>query len=457
MKNIKYERVSIWDVISKNEKVKIDKFAEDYKDFLTKCKTERETVDFIIEEAMKHGFSEKSKKKFFVNNRGKAIALVIMGKEKPEKGVRIIGSHIDAPRIDIKPNPFYEDSGISLMKTHYYGGIKKYQWVSMPLALRGLVVTTDGKKISIAIGDNDDDPVFVIPDLLPHLARKVQGDKKLFQGIEGEQLNVVVGTIPVSDKKIKDRIKTYILEYLYKTYKIKERDFNSAEIEIVPAGKAKDVGFDRSMIGGYGHDDRVCAYTSLRAIFDIKTPQNPVVALFMDKEEIGSAGNTGAQSRFLEDVVMEIVYRFYGKVDYYTLRKALNNSIALSSDVNAVVNPSFKSVHDINNAALINHGVVLTKYTGAGGKSGANDAPAEFVALVRKWFERNKVVYQMAELGKVDEGGGGTIAKFMAHSGVEVIDCGTGVLGMHSPFEVIGKGDLYMTYKGYHAFYKEKR
>ncbi len=455
-KSFGYERVSVWDSISKQEKRKIDKFGEDYKEFLSLCKTERETVKYIIKEAKKHGFSENSKKKFFINNRGKAIALVVMGKKSPANGVRIIGSHIDAPRIDLKPNPFYEDSGIAMMKTHYYGGIKKYQWVSMPLSLRGVVITSSGKTVNINIGDNENDPVFVIPDLLPHLAGKVQ-NKNIREAIEGEQLNIMAGTIPVTDKKIKNRVKEYILQYLYDEYKIKERDFVSAEIEIVPAGKAKDVGFDRSMIGGYGHDDRICAYTALRAILEAKNPTDTIVALFIDKEEIGSAGNTGAQSKFLEDVVMEALYRYDKKANYYKLRKTLNNSIAISSDVNALVNPNFKSVHDPYNAAVVNYGVVLTKYTGAYGKSSANDASAEFVALIRQWFEKNKVIYQTGELGKVDEGGGGTIAKYVAHSGIDTIDCGTGVLGMHSPFEVVGKADLYMTYRAYYVFFTEKK
>ena len=363
-------------------------------------------------------------------------------------------SHIDAPRIDLKPNPLYEDgdAALALFKTHYYGGIKKYQWVSRPLALHGIVYTKDGKKIDIRIGEDPDDPVFVIPDLLPHLARKVQGDRKLFEGIKGEELQLVIGNMPIEDEDVKQKIKTMILKILNDKYGITEEDFNSADIEIVPAAQPRDVGFDRSMVGAYGHDDRICAYTSLRAILEIENPTYTSIAFFYDKEEIGSDGNVGAQSNFLEYVLAKVFSIIKPNYKHIEFLEALYRSKTISADVSAAINPIFKGVHDMKNAAKAGYGVVISKYTGHGGKYGASEATAEFMAELRALFAKHGVQYQVAELGKVDEGGGGTIAKFFSRYGMDVVDIGPGLIGMHSPFEVVSKMDLWSAYKAYKVF-----
>ena len=451
---------SMWITLKKNEVKKALEFAEDYKKFLKEVKTERESVEFIVREAKNKGFKDlntyKSLKpgdRFYVINREKSVALGIVGKNGVER-FDLVVSHIDAPRIDVKPNPLWEDrdASLALMKTHYYGGIKKYQWVSRPLAIHGVVYTKSGKKIQVRIGEDPGDPVFAIPDLLPHLARKAQGDRKLFEGIQGEELQLVVGNIPIEDKEVKEKIKLNILKILNEKYGIVEEDFNSADLEIVPASEPRDVGFDASMVGAYGHDDRICAYTSLRAILDAKDPTYTSVSFFYDKEEIGSDGNVGAQSNFLEYVLVKVYTLVKGDFKQHEFLETLYRSKAVSADVSAAINPIFKNVHDIQNAAKAGYGVVISKYTGHGGKYGSSEATAEFMYEVLSLFRKNRVPYQLAELGKVDEGGGGTIAKFFARYGMDVVDMGPGIISMHSPFEIVSKMDLWSAYLAYKVF-----
>ncbi len=453
------KKESMWLTLEKKDIDKAMKFAEDYKEFLKEVKTERESVDYFLEIAKKKGFKDiseykelKEGDKFYIVNRGKSLALGVVGKKKDR--FDLVVSHIDAPRVDIKPNPLWEDSdsSLALLKTHYYGGIKKYQWVSRPLAIHGIVYTKSGKKIKIRIGDNPGDPVFVIPDLLPHLAGKAQGDRKLFDGIRGEEMQLVVGNTPINDDDVKQKVKTQVLQYLNEKYGMVEEDFNSADLEIVPADEPRDVGFDRGLIGAYGHDDRICAYTSFRAILEVKKPTYTSISFFYDKEEIGSDGNVGAQSNFLE-YVLEKAYSLMNKNYTHTeFLDVLYNSRAISADVSAAINPIFKSVHDIQNAAKAGYGVVISKYTGHGGKYGSSEATAEFMHEILSLFQKNKVPYQIAELGKVDEGGGGTIAKFFARYGLDVVDMGPGVISMHSPYEVISKMDLWSSYLAYKVF-----
>ncbi len=453
------KKESMWVTLEKKDIDKAMKFAEDYKEFLKEVKTERESVDYFLEIAKKKGFKDISKykelkegDKFYIVNRGKSLALGVVGKKKDR--FDLVVSHIDAPRVDLKPNPLWEDSdsSLALLKTHYYGGIKKYQWVSRPLAIHGVVYTKSGKKIKIRIGDNPGDPVFVIPDLLPHLARKAQGDRKLFDGIRGEEMQLVVGNIPIKDDDVKQKVKTQVLQYLNEKYGMVEEDFNSADLEIVPADEPRDVGFDRGLIGAYGHDDRICAFASFRAILEVKKPTYTSISFFYDKEEIGSDGNVGAQSNFLE-YVLEKAYSLINKNYTHTeFLDVLYNSRAISADVSAAINPIFKSVHDIQNAAKAGYGVVISKYTGHGGKYGSSEATAELMHEILSLFQKKKVPYQIAELGKVDEGGGGTIAKFFARYGLDVVDMGPGVISMHSPYEVISKMDLWSSYLAYKVF-----
>lgn len=449
-----------WDKLPKEMK-QIFAFNEEYKIFLDNCKTERESIDEIIVAAKKKGFksftmASKSKlkpgDKIYVLNKNKNIALIVIGQEALEKGIKIIGSHLDSPRLDIKPNPLYESVDLALLKTHYYGGIKKYQWLSLPLALHGVVVKADGNKINIVIGENDGDPVFTITDLLPHLA-KDQMEKKMREAISGEGLNILVGSIPIPDKEVKDRVKLALLDYLNKEYGLMEEDFISAELEAVPAGKARDIGFDRSLIASYGQDDRVCAFSSLKAIENIKDVEKTVMALFLDKEEIGSTGSTGAQGHFLENIIAEIVAAVNGEYSELVCRRTLANSKFISADVNAAIDPNYEEVMEKMNACKMGYGIVITKYTGSGGKYSANDADAEFVGEIRKLFNENKVIWQTGELGKVDQGGGGTIAQYIAKYTMDVLDCGVGLLGMHSTFEVASKADVYMAYKAYNVFF----
>ncbi|MBC8439025.1 MAG: aminopeptidase [Deltaproteobacteria bacterium] len=453
----------VFDQLAQKQKTQLFKFNENYKDFLNQSKTERKAAIQIVRAAKAKGFVDidtlltkelKSIKKVYKIFQGRCVALAIIGRKKLLAGANIIASHIDSPRLDLKQNPIYEDLSMGLMKTHYYGGIRKYHWLAIPLALHGTIITSQGKK-DITIGEDPDDPVFTVTDLLPHLAGKIQADKKISEAFEGEKLNLIAGSIPLGSKEEKDRFKLGVLNLLYEQYKIVEEDFVSAEIEAVPAEKARDVGFDRSMIGSYGQDDRVCAYTSLEAIMDTPSPDRTAIALFFDKEEIGSEGSSGAKSSFLEDFMSDLLFISGQNTDNRTLRKALINSSCLSADVNAAMDPDFKDVHEAMNAAKLGFGICMTKFTGVGGKSGSSDASAEFVGKIRQIFNKNNIVWQTGELGKIDQGGGGTVAKFLAKFGMNVLDCGPAVLSMHSPFELVSKADVYMTYLGYKAFYSD--
>jgi aspartyl aminopeptidase len=447
-----YERKSVWSKADDSGRNIIFDFASDYRKFMSACKTE----------ALKNGFKElksalyKPGERIIIKNGSRNIILAVLGRDDIKNGMNMVASHIDAPRLDLKPVPIIEDSEMSLLKTHYYGGIKKYQWVNMPLAIHGTIIKADGKSIDLSIGEDDNDPVFMINDLLPHLAGKVQGEKKLLEGIEGENLKVVIGNIPSRDTDIQEKVKAMTLQILHDQYGLTEEDFISAEIEIVPAFKARDVGFDRSMIGAYGHDDRSCSYAAFRSLIDYSgIPERTVMALLVDKEEIGSFGVTGIRSMFLYNSIGRLFALQNPEYREAELREALEKSFCISGDVGAVVNPMFKDVFDSTNAPKMGYGVLLEKYTGSRGKSGASDASAELMAKVRKIFNDSGVVWQPSVLGKVDEGGGGTVALYLADRGISVVDCGVGVDGMHSPFEVVSKADLYETYRAYSAFLKD--
>ena len=448
-----------WKNISEEKKEDIFKFSDEYIYFLNKVKTEREAVTFIKKMLDENGFSNinskenlKSGDKVYYINHDKSMYIAVIGKEQVTCGLNVLGAHIDSPRLDLKPNPLYEDNEFAYLKTHYYGGIKKYQWTTIPLSIHGVIVTTDGEKREISIGEEEADPIFTITDLLPHLAME-QMEKKLKDGINGEDLNLLVGSIPMEDKEIGEKVKLNILSILNEKYGMKEIDFVSSELEIVPAFHAKSLGFDRSMIAGYGQDDRVCAYTSVRAMLDIKNPEKTAICILSDKEEIGSIGNTGMESHVFDYFISELL----NKTNQNTpnaLEKVFCTSCMLSADVDAGLDPIYASVSEKNNAARIGYGIGLNKYTGARGKSGASDANAEYVAKVRKIFEDANVPYQVSELGRVDVGGGGTIAYILANKGMDVIDCGVPVLSMHAPYEVTSKFDVYCAYKAYCAFVK---
>ena len=441
-------------------------FAEDFRRFISKCKTERECTAELYAQALEAGFVDfdkvvEAKKalkpgaKIVANNMGKGLALFVIGKQPLEAGMNILGAHIDSPRMDLKQVPLYEDTEFAMLDTHYYGGIKKYQWVTLPLAFHGVICRKDGTTVTVNIGDKPEDPVFGVSDLLIHLSAD-QMEKKGAMVIEGENLDLLIGSIP-ADKKdddVKERVKANILTILEKTYGIEEEDFLSAEIEVVPAGEARDYGFDRSMIMGYGHDDRVCAYPSYRAMLEVKKPEFTSVCLLVDKEEIGSVGASGMQSRFFENCVAELV-NLTGDYSELKVRRALKNSKVLSSDVSAAFDPNYPSVMEKRNAAYFGKGLVFNKYTGSRGKSGSNDANAEYIAKLRNIMDKNEVSFQTAELGKVDQGGGGTIAYILANYDMNVIDSGVPVLNMHAPWEIISKVDLYEALKGYVAFLKE--
>ena len=452
---------------AEEDKKKVFDFAERYKKFISDCKTERECAKEFYEKALADGYKDledviaanttlKGGDKIIANNMGKEIAMFILGKEDIEKGMNILGAHIDSPRMDLKQVPLYEDTEMALLDTHYYGGIKKYQWVTLPLALHGVIAKKDGTVVIVNIGEKPDDPVFGVSDLLIHLSGD-QLEKKGAKVVEGENLDVLIGSIPKeqkddSDDKIKDRVKANILDILSKEYGVDEDDFLSAEIEVVPAGAARDYGFDRSMIMGYGHDDRVCAYPSFKAMLEMKeVPQKTSVCLLVDKEEIGSVGASGMTSRFFENCVAEVM-NLTGKYTELSLRRALRNSKVLSSDVSAAFDPMYPSVMEKKNCAYFGKGLVFNKYTGARGKSGSNDANAEYIAELRNIMDKNEVSFQTSELGKVDQGGGGTIAYILAKYGMNVIDSGVAVLNMHAPWEIISKVDLYEALRGYIAF-----
>lgn len=462
------ERENAWKKYPEGKKREpVLKFGEDYRQFLSDCKTERECVEFFeaqakaagyipLQEAIEKKQALKPGDKIYVNQMGKSMALFVMGKEPMEKGMNILGAHIDSPRLDLKQNPLYEDTGLVLLDTHYYGGVKKYQWVTLPLALHGVIVKKDGTVVKVSVGDKEDDPVFGVSDLLIHLAGE-QMEKKAAKVIEGENLDILIASIPAEEDKkaeVKDLVKANVLNILMKEYGIEEEDFLSAEIEAVPAGKARDYGFDRSMIMGYGHDDRVCAYPSFRAILEMDKPETTSACLVVDKEEIGSVGATGMQSRFFENAVAEVM-ELAGQYSELALRRAMSNSKVLSSDVSAAFDPNYPSVSEKKNSAYFGRGLVFNKYTGSRGKSGSNDANAEYMAKLRGILDKHEVAFQTSELGKVDQGGGGTIAYILANYGMQVIDSGVAVLNMHAPWEIISKVDLYEAFLGYVAFLKE--
>lgn len=463
-----WKRESAWDRLEKNEESKLEIYCQDYIDFISEAKTERLVFSRLLELAQSRGFRDldavnatggklKAGDAVYRQIDGKTIMLLRVGKSPLQDGLNLVGGHGDCPRLDLKPCPLYQDEDFVLLDTHYYGGIKKYQWVTIPLALYGVVVRRDGSKVEIAIGDNPGDPVFTITDILPHLDRD-QATKPMDKAIDGEQLNVLFGSRPASKDdcgkdECKDLIKLNILRMLADRYGIEEEDFGSAELEVVPAGRARDLGFDRSMILGYGQDDRICSYAAARAILDFDgIPGRTMGALICDKEEIGSYGRTGMDSVFLANTVAELVAACSRQYSDLTVRRALENTRMISADVGALADPGYKNTASPNNQARINCGITLSKYDGARGKSGSSDASAELVGKVRKCFNDAKVAWQMSELGRVDVGGGGTIALYMARYGIQVIDCGVGLLCMHAPWEVAGKLDTYMAYKAYSAF-----
>lgn len=433
-----------------------DTFCEPYKTFLDQAKTEREAVQTAVGLAEQAGFTrfDPDKKysagdRIYTVNRNKNILLAVIGTDGCKNGVRLAIAHIDSPRLDLKPNPLYEANDLALFKTHYYGGIKKYQWTAIPLALHGTVALKNGETISVCLGEKAEDPCFCVTDLLPHLAQE-QMTKTMAKSFTGEDLNVLVGSRPFKDDKEAELVKLNIMRLLNENYGITEADFLSAELELVPAFSARDVGFDRSMIGGYGHDDRVCAYPALMAALHCKAPKNTVVTVLVDKEETGSDGNTGMQSDFMKYFIFDLA-KSEGQEGY----RVLSKSRCLSADVNAAFDPTYASVFEANNASYINKGVVITKYTGHGGKYGTSDASAEFMAQIRQMLDKEKILWQTGELGKVDLGGGGTIAKYVANLNVDVVDLGVPVLSMHAPFEVVSKTDVYMAYKAFFVFFNE--
>lgn len=441
--------------ITEKEWNEIIAYCEDYKKFLNASKTEREAVKNAIAAAKEKGFKEFSRNekynpgdKVYFNNRGKTVAFAVIGKEDIENGINITAAHIDSPRLDLKPNPLYEEIELALFKTHYYGGIRKYQWPTVPLALHGVFAKKDGSIVSVNIGEDDSDPKFVVNDLLPHLASE-QNKRSLPDGIRGEELNVLIGSRPFKDDEGSELVKLNILKILNEKYGVTEDDFLSSELEIVPATKACDLGFDRSMIGSYGQDDRVCAYPALTAVLNVESPKKTALAILTDKEEIGSEGNTGLNSDFLRYVIGDLCYVAGGDPTV-----ALRHSRCLSADVNAGTDPTFQDVMEKRNASFLNYGVVVTKYTGARGKSDTNDASAEYVAQIRSMLDNSGIKWQIGELGKVDIGGGGTVAKYIADMGVDVIDLGVPVLSMHAPFETTAKFDIYMCFKAMYEFMK---
>ena len=455
-------RENLWKSYNEKEKKQIFEFAEEYKNYLNSAKTEREFVTVTEKELIKNGFTDINKKKtlkkgdkVYYNNRDKNIVAVIIGKDI-KSGINMIVSHVDSPRLDLKPNPIKEIEEFALLNTHYYGGIKKYQWAATPLALHGVVYLKNNKKVTLSIGEDEDDPVFSIPDILPHLAYKVQDERKSREVIQGEELKLLFGNMPVNDKNAKEQTKQLVLNKLKKEYGIEYDDFFAAELEIVPAGKLRDVGLDRSMIGGYGQDDRICAYTSLRAIYEVKNPEKTVMVYLTDKEEIGSEGSTSLKATLPELIIGKMLSMTEKNYNDQILRETLWNSKALSSDVTAAMNPIFKSVHDEENVARLSYGLAFAKYTGSRGKVSANDADAEYLQEIRQIFDKNKIKYQSGGFGKVDEGGGGTVAKYLAHYGIKTVDAGPALLSMHSLFEISSKADLYETYRAYKVFFELK-
>ncbi len=456
------ERKNAWNTYGKREISELEELNSNYIDFLSDCKTERECVKETVRQAREKGYKSleeviekgqplKQGDKVYAVCMNKTVALFNIGKIPMEQGMNILGAHIDSPRMDIKQNPLYESNNMAYLDTHYYGGIKKYQWVTLPLAIHGVVVKKDGTKVEVNIGEKDTDPVFCVTDLLIHLAGQ-QMEKNAAKVIEGENLDILVGSIPLEDKE-KDAVKEGIIGILKNTYEMEEEDFMSAELEVVPAGRAREMGFDRSMIMAYGQDDKVCAYTLLAAMLETDKIDKTACCLLVDKEEIGSVGATGMQSKFFENTVAELL-NLNGDYNELKLKRCLAHSRMLSSDVNAAFDPLYSDVFKNNSSSFLGSGVVFNKFTGSRGKSGSNDANAEYLAVLRNIMDNHNVHFQMSELGKVDAGGGGTIAYIMSLYGMEVIDCGVAVLNMHAPWEVTSKADIYETYKCYKAFLK---
>ena len=452
-----YEPKHAMEIIDGETVKQADEFCEGYKSYLDEAKIERESVEFFVREAEKRGYTEfDNRKKYsagdkvYYNNRGKSLILCVIGKKSVGEGVKISAAHIDSPRLDLKPNPLYEDTNLALFKTHYYGGIKKYQWTAIPLALHGVVVKANGERVKVRIGEDEGDPQFVVTDLLPHLAQE-QMKQTMAEGIKGENLNILIGSRPFSKDEGGEKVKLNIMKILNDKYGIVESDFLSAELEAVPAYKARDIGFDRSLIGAYGHDDKVCAYPAAQAIFSVENPEYTCLTVLTDKEEIGPDGNTGLNSSYMKYFISDLAV-MQGEEPW----RVLSNSECLSADVNAAFDPTYPEVSERMNSSYVNNGVVITKYTGARGKSGTSDASAEYMGKIRKMLNDSGVVWQIGELGKVDAGGGGTVAMYVAALNVDVVDLGVPVLSMHAPFEVVSKLDVYMAYRAFKVFFEQK-
>ncbi len=450
-----------WQGISEERKNEIFTYCDQYMQYLNHSKTEREIVKTSKQMAEEKGFKDlatiktlKAGDKIYYINHEKSMYLAVIGKNPIERGINIIGAHADSPRLDLKPNPLYEDTGFAYFKTHYYGGIKKYQWTTIPLAIHGVIVKANGEKVEICIGENEDEPIFTITDLLPHLAQE-QMERKLKDGVKGEELNLLIGSMPFPEKEVSETVKLNVMNILNQKYGITEQDFVSSELELVPAFKARTLGFDGSMVAAYGQDDKVCVYTALTALLSLEKPTTTAVCIISDKEEIGSMGNTGMESHIFDTFIAEILNKL-GVNSPNLLDKVFCNSRMLSADVDAGYDPIYAQVHDKYNSGYLGRGIGMNKYTGARGKSGASDANAEYVAKIREIFEKEKVQYEVAELGKVDTGGGGTIAYILANKGVDVIDCGVPVLSMHAPYEVTSKFDIYEAYRAYATFWKNE-
>ncbi len=459
---LSYKQKCVYDELETDKSKEMIDLCDRYKLFLDIGKTERECVKEVEKIAIENGFSKLEEKtklnagdRVYTINRDKNVLLAVIGDQSLTNGVNLVGAHIDSPRLDLKQNPLYESNDLALFKTHYYGGIKKYQWTAIPLSLHGVVCLKDGEKIDITIGEKDNEPVFCVTDLLPHLAAD-QMSKKMTEGIEGEALNILVGGTPIPETDMSNRVKLKVLSILNTMYGITEKDFLSAEIEAVPAFKARNVGLDESFVGAYGQDDRVCAFTAVESIINIKNPKKTAICLLVDKEEIGSVGNTGMLSSFFEMTLAEMLEKQVGNCSVTDLNKLIRNSACLSSDVCNAVDPNYEQVSEKLNSAYAGKGIVIMKYTGARGKSEASDASAEFIRELVDIFEKENIIWQSSELGKVDQGGGGTIAMYVANLNMDVIDCGVPVLSMHAPFEVTAKADIYMAYKSYLAFYNER-
>ncbi|MCS7279179.1 MAG: aminopeptidase [Thermodesulfobacteriaceae bacterium] len=457
-KTLIYEAKHVLEKLGEEEKKELEKLSKEYIEFLSEVKTERECVEYFTTILEKKGFKENQLERGYFVYRNKFLACWKLGRNPLTEGLRIIVSHIDTPRLDLKLHPLFEEINLAFLKTHYYGGIKKYHWVAKPLALHGTVVKKGGEVVKIVIGENKEDPVFTVCDLLPHLAKKIQGEKKLTEAIPGEKLNLLFGGIPlkneVENKEVKEKIKLNVLKILNESYGLKEEDFVLGELQVVPAGSAREVGIDRAFIGGYGQDDRICAFTSFKAFLEVEDPEYTNLVLFMDREEIGSEGNTSAKSRIFEKMVYFLMKELKLSATPDNFFEVMSKTKAISADVTAGIDPNYLEVHDKLNDAKMGCGVAVSRYTGHGGKYMASEAHVEFLAWLLENWDKEGVVYQVVSMGKVDEGGGGTVSKHFASYGLDIVDAGPPLLSMHSPFEISHKADLYMTYKGFKVFLK---